>query len=137
LVVEFVVERFVLPFMLVFPVLIGVDVDIGVAFTTIAVLALAFRVLALVLTFTAVSPHAEKPATASESAIKDPIFFIVVSSVISRFELARTLKVARFRVQAGRHLISGLSSSQSAPRRVRILSMRVGWECIRENTSRE
>jgi hypothetical protein len=67
-------------------VVIGVDVAIGVALTMTAVFALAFalRMLAFVFTLTAVSPQAVKPATASESAIKDPVFLIVVSSDISK-----------------------------------------------------
>jgi hypothetical protein len=63
---------------------IGVDVAIGVAFTTTAVFAFALRILAFEFTLTAVSPQAVKPATASESAIKDPVFLIVVSSDFSK-----------------------------------------------------
>jgi hypothetical protein len=61
---------------------IGVEVAIGVALTTTAVFAFAFRIFALVFTLTAVSPQAVKPATASESAIIGPVFLIMVSSVI-------------------------------------------------------
>lgn len=93
--------RFILPVFVFIGVDIGVDVAIGVAFVITAVLEFAFLIFAFVFTFTAVSPHAVKPATAKASAIVDPIFLIMVSSVSSysssgtdhTFECSNTARV--------------------------------------------